>query len=241
MHIKYLVVSGACSHAGEDRQVAGDLPVPADDEGTGGMLSQVVLVQKLVQRSEHLPVLHVMTVDKGIVVGEIRGAAAVKVNAPGQRVAAEGVGVQVLDIILRLHDGVVDVRAVHRQPCDHIVGYRRLLRVIALNGRLVLKDTLVKGMTVDIVVVVHTVDDDQEYQHKDNIDDTVIAAAYASPEPERRHLSVLSVLAPSLGIDNNDSAYNNKTYDSRTCYCKDNTGGDGAGSIVGVSNNGVHC
>ena len=98
---------------GEDREIV-DAAVGHDDASP--VRGDVIAVAVSVERAEHGAVVHVVTVDHIIAVGHIAAVGGGQVDRAGQADLAVHVMGGVVEIVSALHDGIVDVRAVHGQP-----------------------------------------------------------------------------------------------------------------------------
>lgn len=77
-------------------------------------------VQIAVQTAEHLPVLHVVAVNHGIGVGEVRRVAAVQKDGAAEGELPVGVPVEIDEVVLTLEHGEVDAAVLKADP-GHLV------------------------------------------------------------------------------------------------------------------------
>ena len=89
------------------------------------MLVEIALGLEAVQPAEHGAVVHVVAVDQVITVRAVPRVSRCQVDGPGQRHIAIDVMGGVIQIVLPLHDGIVDARIVDRQPAPVILVDRR--------------------------------------------------------------------------------------------------------------------
>ena len=94
------------------------------DENTVFVRLRVFGVGVFVESAEHRAVCHVVAVDKIVCVAEIGRIVAVKVDRTGQTRFSVDVVRRVVQIVGPLHNGVVDIRFVKRQPGAVILVYR---------------------------------------------------------------------------------------------------------------------
>ena len=89
-----------------------------------------------VQAAEHGAVVHVVAVDQVIGVGHIRGVPGGQVDGARQGAFLIDIVVGVIEVVRPLHDGVVDVGLVHRQPGPVVLVDLRQ-QVLEIHRRLV--------------------------------------------------------------------------------------------------------
>ena len=89
----------------------------------GGELEEINVVAVVGKRAELVLVQHIMTVQNGVVGHFVRSEFSLIIgeDCTGEFVLLVKIVVEIILVIIALHNGVVDIRAVYGNPADEIV------------------------------------------------------------------------------------------------------------------------
>ena len=142
-------------------------------ERPGPVLFEKGFTFKKIHISEHGAVVHMVSVDQGVGVAEIRSIGGTHEDGSREDIFAENIFVQILVVIFALYDRVIDMGAVYGDPSPHIrINRHQLLECIAvLLCRLEIQHVGAKSHMIDHPVVPEgkaAIGQQQQYHDKGN-------------------------------------------------------------------------
>ena len=100
-----------------------------------GVLVVIFLILIIAYRGEHRAVVHVVPVENGVLAGKVAVAGAVEEERAGGVILPVDEPVQIIEVVLRLHNGVVNNGVLRIQPADNILTLVEQCVKIDVNGR----------------------------------------------------------------------------------------------------------
>ena len=100
-----------------------------------GVLVVVFLIIIIAYRGEHRAVVHVVPVENCVLAGKVAIAGAVEEERAGSVIRPVDEPVQVIEVVLSLHDGVVDNGVLRVQPADNVLTLVEQRVKVDVNGR----------------------------------------------------------------------------------------------------------
>lgn len=101
-----------------------------------GVLVVIFLILIIAYRGEHRAVVHVVPVENGVLAGKVAVAGAVEEERAGGVILPVDEPVQIIEVVLRLHNGVVNNGVLRIQPADNILTLVEQCVKINVNGEL---------------------------------------------------------------------------------------------------------
>ena len=113
LRIENRVLRGRYPQAGKNFKLIGAV---RQNQHTRGILVKELLILIQIQIAEHFAVFHVVSIEQGILVVKGIVTAGIQKNASGQGKLPVHVRIDIAEIILSLHNRIIDPGIIQRQP-----------------------------------------------------------------------------------------------------------------------------